>query len=360
MSAKAQRPPSGEPWIWLTRELVASPAWQSLGINARRVIDFLLLEHMRRGGQRNGFLMAPRSQLEAFGIGARHVSSAIDEIERVGLVDCRRGSGRRSSAYSLTWLPPNDGTEPSNRWRSYAPFVEVSEGKSLREVSEGIPLGYPKGSHKARRGIRREVTSPKLGVSESAPPYRKASYHGGAEQGAAGEPRPAGLAPAPHVVSPAPAPRPARQGMRPERAPAMPVMADMDGLRAPSNRQIAEVLGVHHATVGRDIGANAPQPAENPKGTATPQSAAGANAPPPALSGADAAQAVAKVAGRRDAELVERPADTARAERLVVVGCDGEIKVASYAGSKAVAVVSVTPQRAIAIALDLARRRWPT
>jgi hypothetical protein len=63
-----------------------------------------------------------------------------------------------------------------------------------------------------------------------------------------------------------------------------------------------------------------------------------------------------------DAEPVEPLADAAQAERLVVVGCDGEIKVVAYIASKAAAVVTLTPQRAIAIALDLldlAHRRWP-
>src|SRR5262249_52871263 len=44
------------------------------------------------------------------------VSSAIDNCERVGLVDCHRGFGRYPSRYALTWLPPCDGGEPSNRF----------------------------------------------------------------------------------------------------------------------------------------------------------------------------------------------------------------------------------------------------
>ena len=43
MNGAAQRPPKGEPWCWETRELRASDAWRSAGINARRLIDFLLI-----------------------------------------------------------------------------------------------------------------------------------------------------------------------------------------------------------------------------------------------------------------------------------------------------------------------------
>ena len=42
------------------------------------------------------------------------ISSAIEECEHIGLVNVRRGVGRRPSLYALTWLPLCDGSEPSN------------------------------------------------------------------------------------------------------------------------------------------------------------------------------------------------------------------------------------------------------
>jgi hypothetical protein len=100
MSNRQNRPPAGQPWVWLTRELLCSDAWRALGINGRRFLEFLLIEHMTKAGKKNGELQAPRRQLEAFGISARHVSGAIEECCRLGLVDCRRGTGRRPSVYS--------------------------------------------------------------------------------------------------------------------------------------------------------------------------------------------------------------------------------------------------------------------
>jgi hypothetical protein len=117
----------GEAFVKLPRELIESAAWRALGINARRFLDFLLIEHMNHGGKANGKLLAPRRQLEQFGIGSHFISSAIDDCERAQLVDCRRGVGRQPSVYSLTWLPLSDGSEPSNRWRAYQ--VEII-GKS--------------------------------------------------------------------------------------------------------------------------------------------------------------------------------------------------------------------------------------
>lgn len=114
MKAKQQRP-AGEAWAKMPRELLASDAWRSLGINGRRFVDFLLIEHMNKRGKGNGQLQAPRRQLEEFGISARHVSGAIDEVDQLGLVDCMRGVGRRASVYALTWLPLADGSDPTNR-----------------------------------------------------------------------------------------------------------------------------------------------------------------------------------------------------------------------------------------------------
>jgi hypothetical protein len=96
-------------------------AWRSLSINARRLLDFLMIEHMRHGGKANGQLAAPRRQLEIFGVGARYVSKAIEECEYVGLVFCRRGVGRAPSRYTLARLPLADGTAPPDgNWRGFS------------------------------------------------------------------------------------------------------------------------------------------------------------------------------------------------------------------------------------------------
>jgi len=176
--SKTGGPPKGKPWVWMTRDLLVSEAWRSMAINTRRLIDFLMIEHMGKAGRENGRLLAPRNQLVAFGIGARHVSAAIEDAVALGLVDVKRGSARRANLYALTWLPLPDGTMPEPRWLA----VAASEGKSLPMTSEGIPLGYPKGSHKPRNDFRREVINPPNDfpseVSEGKHLYRRRSYQG--------------------------------------------------------------------------------------------------------------------------------------------------------------------------------------
>ena len=119
----------GDTFVPLTRTLLENPKYRALGINARRLIDFLALEHLQHGGAQNGYLLAPRRQLEHAGIGARHVSRAIAEVEKAGLVTVKRGTGKRLSTYALTWLPM--GTAPI-RTRRYTGSVATSEGKSLQ------------------------------------------------------------------------------------------------------------------------------------------------------------------------------------------------------------------------------------
>jgi hypothetical protein len=144
MTGKTQRPPAGEPFVWLTRELLASDAWRMLGINACRFVHFLMLEHMSKGGQENGKLKAPCRQLCAFGIGARYVTAAIREAEELGVVDCHRGGVRIATTYTLNWLPRYDGTLASNRWRAYRkpgmPALPASKIKNLHDKGKaGLP-----------------------------------------------------------------------------------------------------------------------------------------------------------------------------------------------------------------------------
>jgi hypothetical protein len=144
MSDKTQRPPAGQPWVWLTREVLASDAWRLLGINARRFIDFLLLEHMGKGGRHNGQLKAPHRQLRDFGIAVRFIGDAIRQAEDLGLVDCHRGGLRVATRFGLTWLPGHDGKPPTNRWRTYRePAPRMPSGRKIKNLPYKGEAGLP-------------------------------------------------------------------------------------------------------------------------------------------------------------------------------------------------------------------------
>ncbi len=101
--------------------MLESEAHRSLGINARRLLDFLMIEHMHHAGTENGNLLAPYNQLVKFGIPRSEISKAIDALIASGFVEVARGErlgGRPgASRYRLTWLPKAEGTPATNRWR---------------------------------------------------------------------------------------------------------------------------------------------------------------------------------------------------------------------------------------------------
>src|SRR3954470_9417010 len=138
----------GEAFAKLPLTLLESTAWRSLSIHSRRFLDFLLLEHMRHGGKENGRLLAPRRQLIAFGVHPAFISGAIQEAERVGLVDCKHGIGRAPSLYSITWLSRGPGEPPTDRWKHCdAAAAELlaarKQAKTRRKPSVASSKVYP-------------------------------------------------------------------------------------------------------------------------------------------------------------------------------------------------------------------------
>jgi hypothetical protein len=129
---KAARPPADEPWIWLTRELLSSDAWQTLSINERRVIDRLLIEHLNHAGTMNGRLRVSHRQFIQWGVTKNAVAPAIHCLSTRGLARFAAaetdGSIRGFYTYRLTFLPA-DYKEPTNEWRTFRVARECTHSK---------------------------------------------------------------------------------------------------------------------------------------------------------------------------------------------------------------------------------------
>jgi hypothetical protein len=144
---RANRPPSGEPWIWLTREMVESPAWRALSKPGMRFLSRVMLEHMMHGGTENGRLICTYDQCEEFGISRKHVWGAIENVVLCGFVDVvdrgqrAFGIARRPSTYALTWLPRIDGTAPTNRWKHFSPVPKRELIPDPKRALDGCPKG---------------------------------------------------------------------------------------------------------------------------------------------------------------------------------------------------------------------------
>lgn len=119
---KLMKPPPGEPWAWLTAELMVSPAWRLRSINAARLIDFLLVEHLNHAGTENGTLMATYDQLVDFGLTRSEIKNAIREAGFLGLIKVTHEGGRyagsnQPSTYRLTFYADKDGAPATNEWK---------------------------------------------------------------------------------------------------------------------------------------------------------------------------------------------------------------------------------------------------
>ena len=118
---KLRSPPKNEPWAWLTRELLSSPAWRALSVNGRRLIDFLLIEHCNHAARENGNLMATHEQLRHYGLTGDQIRPAIEEAGFLGLLRFERGgrwAGTNApSRFRLTFYVDRDGNPATNDWK---------------------------------------------------------------------------------------------------------------------------------------------------------------------------------------------------------------------------------------------------
>jgi hypothetical protein len=113
--------PPKEGWIWMTRDLISSPAYRSLSGNALKVVSRVLEEHMAHGGQENGQLIVTHAQFAEYGMRLASVAQAIQEAEYMGFIAVDRGiaykGGHEPNIYRLTWFGDFRDAPPTNNWK---------------------------------------------------------------------------------------------------------------------------------------------------------------------------------------------------------------------------------------------------
>jgi len=92
---------ASRPFVWVPVEVMESAKWCGLSINARRIIDRLLLENFRHKAEANGTLRVSVRQFAEHGINRRFAASAIKELTEAGFLAVTYGKSRGSQ------LPPN-------------------------------------------------------------------------------------------------------------------------------------------------------------------------------------------------------------------------------------------------------------
>jgi hypothetical protein len=141
---KANHPPPGEPFIWMTRRMLESPAYRVLSGGGHGVVTRIALEHMAHGGGLNGSLPVTYNDFETYGIRRRSILSFLAEAVALGFV-ARTQKGRVAIAefegapalYRLTWLPTHDGQAATDDWMKFATVEDaIAEVRRAREAIE--------------------------------------------------------------------------------------------------------------------------------------------------------------------------------------------------------------------------------
>lgn len=130
---KVPRPEKiGYQFIPLPADMVGSPAYRALSLNARKALDRLMTEHAAHAGTANGRLICTYDDFRAAGVRDGSQSDAIGELVALGFVRIaergRAGNGefRKATAYRLTFLPA--GSKPTDDWR----LIATNEDAAVR------------------------------------------------------------------------------------------------------------------------------------------------------------------------------------------------------------------------------------
>ena len=114
--------PKGEPWIWLSTELLLSDAWRSMSINCYKLIFHLLIEHSNHAGHENGRLLSTYQQLQDYGLTRNKIRSVIEEAEFLGVIRHRRARKvealNQPNSYRLTFYADDENGYATNEWKS--------------------------------------------------------------------------------------------------------------------------------------------------------------------------------------------------------------------------------------------------
>ena len=136
-------PPPGQPWIWLARDMLESPAYRALSRAGHQLLARLMVEHCNHAGKENGRLAVSWDAFQAAGLHRSVIGQTLDEVTRLGFVrvveEGRRGYGAalgRRTTYRLTFagvVGDNSGL-PTNEWATISRAETRSIMAAVREA----------------------------------------------------------------------------------------------------------------------------------------------------------------------------------------------------------------------------------
>jgi hypothetical protein len=139
---RRNKPPVDEPWVWLTRTMLESPAWRALSGAGKRVIERVAIEDMAWGGKKNGSLKVTYRNFEQHGIRKNSIADAIDEAVTLGWIIVTKrggyssGNQKHCNEYQLGWKCDHRGIAAPNLWKR---FSNVSEAREAVKRNKSKP-----------------------------------------------------------------------------------------------------------------------------------------------------------------------------------------------------------------------------
>ena len=132
-------PPVGAAWIWLTRDMLESPAYRALSRAGHQLLARLMVEHCNHAGKENGRLAVSWDAFQAASLHRSTIAQTLDEVTRLGFVRVvdeghkAYGSalGRRAT-YRLTFagVVGDDSGLPTNDWEA----ISKADARSIMEA----------------------------------------------------------------------------------------------------------------------------------------------------------------------------------------------------------------------------------
>lgn len=147
-------------WMAITRDMIESPAWRALSVNARKALDRLMLEHLAHAGHENGNLICTYENFAAYGVTRRFISAAIRELVFFGWIRITHGETcsevRPPNIYRLTWKPSTE-FPATNEWKGITEeHVKAWKAKRQADSKNKPPPPESNDSHPTK-GVQENV-----------------------------------------------------------------------------------------------------------------------------------------------------------------------------------------------------------
>jgi hypothetical protein len=131
-------------FVFVPVDVMESDAWCQLSINARRILDRLMIENRRHDYEKNGSLRVSHEQFRGHGVTAHLIAPSLQELEAAGFLAVTRGKRREISdpnLYRLAFLGTTDG--PAT-WK--APNVIPFIPRKAKAARPPMPNNHLKGA----------------------------------------------------------------------------------------------------------------------------------------------------------------------------------------------------------------------